>query len=209
MKTKHLFLTTILIVMAVFFIGVFIGRATILTGTDEISRFIKNNELNTESYLIEQELIGGLGRSNCVIANARFDELSTELWNIGKKLSLDDAMQNLGDENYNYLKRKYHLMQIRAYILFKKLSETCDSGNHVILFYFSKNDDDSFRQGIELDKIVQSHNATVFAIEYSYSKELKFLEDYYKISITPSIIVDYDEKFVGFADYEEVRTLIG
>ena len=208
MKTKHLFLMTILSLMAVFFIGVFVGRATVSTNIDEITSLIKNNELNTESYLIEQELIGQFEQSNCDIANSRIEELSTELWIIGKKLSADDTKQKLSAENFNFLKRKYHLMQIRAYLLFKKLSDICSSQNHMILFYFSRSESDSQRQGIILDRAVENHDVTVLAIEYNYSKELRFLEDYYRISTTPSIIVDYEKRFTGFTDYEEIEPLI-
>jgi hypothetical protein len=207
MKANHLFLSTVAVILAAFFMGVLIGRATVSTGVDEITNFIKNNELNTESYLIEQELIGQFEEANCGAANSRMEELSRELWAIGKELSAEDARKQLGDESYSFLKRKYHLMQIRAYIMLKKLSEICDSESHVALFYFSQNDPDSSRQGEVLDRAVQAYNLTVFAIERSYSKELMFLEEYYRISTTPSLIIDYEEKFTGFADYDEIEPL--
>lgn len=209
MKQNHLVLSTFAILLAVFLIGIVVGRATTSSGVDELTMFIKNNELNTESYLIERELIGQIEEGDCAIAGSRMDDLSSELWAIGQKLLSDDARAELGDEEYNFIKRKYHLRQIRAYILMKSLREVCPSTGHAVLFYFSQSDQDSFRQGQELDRAVASHNVSVFAIEHNYSRELNFLEDYYRISYTPTIIVDYKEKFAGFASYEEIAPLLG
>ena len=54
---RHLFVTTFLLLIFVFIGGILLGRAISNLEEDEITEFIKENELNTESYLIEQELI--------------------------------------------------------------------------------------------------------------------------------------------------------
>ena len=56
--------------------------------------------------------------------------------------------------------------------------------------------------------MVLAHNATVFSIEYKYSDDLSYVENYYHVSATPSIVVDYDSVKQGLVPYEEVISLI-
>lgn len=206
-ETRHLFLTTIFMLIVVFILGMLAGR---LMGSSsrEIEIFIKNNELNTESYLIEQELIESFEQESCELANARIQSLGDDLWKIGKSLSPEDAEERLGSENYHFLKRKYHLMQIRTYILQYKLQQNCNNTKSVVLFYYSRNDEDSKKQGEILDNLVDEYGISVFAIEYNYSDELRFLEEHYSISGTPALVIDYGKQFKGLTPYSRIESLI-
>ena len=203
-----MFLITVILLILVFIMGILIGRKMSDNRVDDISAFIKNNELNTESYIIEQELIENFEQGNCELADARISGLSEELWQIGKSLSPADAEQNLGEYNYWFLKRKYHLMQIRTYILFYKLKENCNTTDSIVLFYFSKDDGESEEQGRILDRLVKDYGITVFAVEHNYSAELSFVEEYYEIDETPALVIDYGPKISGLASYTEVEALI-
>ncbi len=207
-KTKHLFLITVFLLVVIFIMGVMIGRWLGSSRVGEITVLIQNNELNTDSYLIEQEMIDSFEQGNCMLANARISSLSKELWDIGKILSPTDAEEKLGKENYNFMKRKFHLMQIRTYILFYKLRQHCSNTYSVVLFYFSRDDNESEEQGEILDRLVADYDIRVFAIEYNYSKELSFIEDYYEIKTTPTLVMDYEVVLGGFSSYEEIKAII-
>lgn len=185
--------------------GILLGRTISNLEAGKITEFIKENELNTESYLIEQDLIELFDRNNCELATVRINDLSNQLTNIGRKLTSKDAKETLGQENYNFLKRKFHLMQIKTYILFKKLKEKCDPSPNIILYYYSINDPDSAKQGHILDRIVKDYNVRIFAIEYNYSKELTFLESHYNIKETPAIVINYGKIFEGLTNYETIQ----
>lgn len=200
---KHMFLTTSLLLVFVFIAGILVGRNIESRNYAVISEFLQENELNTESYIIEQGIVEGLGEDNCDIAAARIERLSEELGNIGRRLSAEDAKQSLGKDNYNFLKRKFHLMQIKTYVLFKSLIDSCNIPANVILYYYSV-DEDSQEQGFILDKIVRDYNAKVFAIEYNYSPELNFLESYYSITETPSLVINYKSIYEGFTEYKDI-----
>jgi hypothetical protein len=59
-----------------------------------------------------------------------------------------------------------------------------------------------------LDLLVQNFDAKVFAIEYNYSSELRFLEDYYTIKRTPAVIVNFGMAREGFASYDQLAALV-
>ena len=201
---KHIRIAQVLLILAVFTAGVLLGRSLNQSQSELFDNFIKENELDTESYLIEQELIEQFGQDSCDISDVRIKDLTEELGNIGIRLSSEDAKSILGDEQYRYLKRKFHLLQIKTYSLFKRFTEKCKSSSKVILYYYGLNDQNSSKQGEILDEIVKDYDAKIFAIEFQYSPELSFLESYYDIIATPSIVIHFNQTYRRLASYEEI-----
>lgn len=207
MVKKRVFATTLLLMMLVFVIGVIIGHSFSNPELKEINTIVRNSELSTESYLIEQDLFQDFEK-NCELSKIRLSSLSSELWRLGKLLASPTAQQDLGDSNYGFLKRKYHLMQIKTFVLYHQLKKDCSIDEHVVLFYFSKKDPDSLEQGRILDDIVADFDVHVFAVERAYAKELMFLEQYYDVTISPSLIIDYSVKKEGLTSYDELKKLV-
>lgn len=207
MVRRQLFLSVVLLVVLIFAIGIIVGRSVSNPELSEVNRFIKQSELTTESYLIEQELLAGFEK-NCDLAQLRLATLSEELWQLGKLLGSATAKEDLGASDYDFLKRKFHLMQIRTYTLYHRLRQDCAVSVPVILFYYSKQDQPSQDQGIILDTLVTEFDVKVFAIEYNYSAELRFLEDYYDIASTPAVVVNFGTARQGLASHEELAALI-
>ncbi|MBS3122888.1 hypothetical protein J4434_08465 [Candidatus Woesearchaeota archaeon] len=203
---KQTFLVIIVVIAIVFFIGILLGKHIESKEQEEIARFIKNLELNTESFLVEQELLGA--SEDCSLSEERINSLSSELYNLGIMLSEPTSESNLGKDNYKLLKKKFHLMQIRTYLLYNQFKKNCKSDEHVILFYYGKNNPDSKEQGKILDEIGKIYPVNVFALEFNYTKELTFLEDYYGISEPPAIVIDYDDVNKGLASYEKIANTV-
>ena len=191
---------TILIIILAFLFGILVGSFNRTKSIDEATRFLKNSELATESYVLEQQLLEGLD-INCDLSKARLNTLSQDLYHLGKLLDSPTSQQDLGTTQYHFLKRKFHLLQIQTYVLLLKLRKKCHDESHVVLFYFAQQDPASLQQGHILDELVGLYNFRVFAVEYNYSSELHFLEEYYNISKTPSIIIDYDKKYTSLVDH--------
>jgi hypothetical protein len=205
---KHqMFASLIILVVIVFAIGIIVGRSVSNPELSDVDRFIKQSELTTESYLIEQDLLEGFEK-NCDLAQIRLATLSEELWKLGKLLGTDTAKEDLGAANYDFLKRKFHLMQIKTYTLYHRLRQDCQLDVPVVLFYYQKQDPQSLEQGVVLDKLVTDYDVKVFAIEYNYSAELRFLEDYYDIKTMPAVVVDFDTVRQGFTGYNELAALV-
>jgi hypothetical protein len=207
MVKQQVFVSVIILVVLVFAIGIIVGRSVSNPEQSEVSRFIKQSELTTESYLIEQDLLAGFEK-NCELAQRRLSTLSGELWQLGKLLGTETARQDLGEENYGFLKRKFHLMQIRTYTLYNRLQQDCGIDVPVILFYYHQGDQQSQEQGVILDRLVGEFDVKVFAVEYNYSSELRFLEDYYEIERTPAVVVNWDDVRQGLTSHDELAALV-
>ncbi len=207
MVKRQTFLSVVILFIIAFAVGIIIGRGAGNPELSDVDRFVKQSELTTESYLIEQELFAGMEK-NCDLARLRLAALSSELWQLGKLLGSETARQDLGESNYNFLKRKFHLMQIKTYTLYHRLKQDCAVEVPVILFYYSRNDNQSLEQGAILDQLVGAFDVKVFAIEYNYSQELRFLEDYYEITGTPSVVVNFDIVRKGLTPYGNLSALV-
>ncbi|MBW2977467.1 hypothetical protein KY331_01360 [Candidatus Woesearchaeota archaeon] len=201
---KYLLFITTLLILFVFITGILLGRTLTKLEVEKVSEFIKQNELNTESYLIEQELLS-FEKNNCEFSKEKISDLSNELASIGRQIIAPGAKEKIGSENYHFLKIKFHLMQIRTYTLFKKLIDNCNISPKVIIYYYGANDPKSAEQGPILDKIVDVFDAKVFAIEFNYSQELQFLELYYNVTETPTTIINYNIINKGLADFDKIK----
>ncbi|MBW3001699.1 hypothetical protein KY338_00895 [Candidatus Woesearchaeota archaeon] len=205
MAKKQVFLSTIFALCIVFVVGIIIGNLFSNTETKEVDKVLKQSELSTESYLLEQELLADFDQ-NCDLAKTRLAALSGELWQLGKLLGTETAKSDLGKANYNFLKLKYHLMQVKTYILYANLNKDCNFTTPVVLFFYSQDDADSKEQGKILDSLVEAYNIHVFAVEAGFSKELEFLEMFYGVSETPFLVLNYDIKKPGLTSYQVIES---
>ena len=202
--TKHVFFTIILLLIVVFITGLLSGRYIERAAESELSFFLKENELIIESYLLEQALIRDSGEDACRLGERRIEDLSSQLGEIGRRLSMPDAGEMLGEVNYGFLKRKYHLLQIRTYFMFEQLAERCDVRKDIVLYYYGPDAGLSTRQGQILDQLVAEKGIIVFAIEHDYSKELAFVEHFYGITGTPSMVTGFGQVHHGLVEYDDL-----
>jgi len=203
----HNYFVLVLIIGIVFIAGILFGKSIESKDMADVSRFINDLELNTESFVVEQELLGTID-TDCSLAKSRIDDLSSELYELGLRLNDPNAKVELGEDSFNLMKRKFHLMQIRTYMLLIKLKNKCETDDQIILFYYGKDDPESEEQGKVLDEIGKRFNIKVFAIEFQYSKELSFLEKSYNITQTPSVVINYDKVMQGFSSYADIVNTI-
>ncbi|MBI4146100.1 hypothetical protein HY489_02065 [Candidatus Woesearchaeota archaeon] len=202
MRQKQTLATMVLLVLVVFSLGVVVGNSWQNRG-GEVEGVLRASELDAESFLVEQELFESF-ETNCQLAQERLRSQSGELGGLGKVLAADDARQKLGEEDYAFLKRKYHLLQIRTYVLEKKVQSDCGGIPNVVLYYYGKGDPLSREQGIILDELVDEQRFHVFAIELGYARELKFLEDYYGVEQAPTLVVNFKKVLPGLISKEEI-----
>ncbi len=206
--TKHIFFTISIMIIVVFVTGLLLGRHLERSQESEISNFLKENELITESYLIEQDLIRVSKEKGCDLAKKRIDVLSNQLGVIGQRLSVENSENILGKTDYNFLKRRYHLMQIRIYLMYQQIKDRCGLDRDIILFYYGNDNGVSKEQGEILDDLVKKEQSIVFAVEYNYSKELNFLEYYYNVTSTPVLVLNYNVTLDNLSSYETILGIL-
>ncbi len=209
---KHIFFTSLAITICVFVAGLLLGWNLDTLRTDQVQSDLRSNELDTESYLIEQAFWNSIGGDDCSFAEPRLNSLSVELAEVGQYLNNYQKKNLFEEDDFQYLARRYFLLEVKGYILYNDLKEKCDIDNDVILYFYGSDDDYSEKQGYVLDKVVDKANGTVdvFSINKDFEEDaaLETLKLYYNITITPTIIINGETKKEGYVSYEEIKELL-
>jgi hypothetical protein len=127
---------------------------------------------------------------------------SSELGELGSKLEWSET--NLGNtDEVSYLKKYYSLLQIKDYLLAKKISSRCGTKSAFILYFYTtaQNCSDCEKQGLVLSTLRAEYpELRVYSFDYSIDlSAVNSMLKIYKIKDTelPALVID-DEVLTGF-----------
>ncbi len=138
--------------------------------------------------------------------------LSGELDELGHKL--DWGQNNLGaTDEVSYLKKYYSLLQIKDYLLMKKISASCGVKSAFILYFYTTAENCNLceKESLVLTSLREKYpELRVYSFDYSIDlSAVKALLTIYKIKDTelPALVLD-DELLTGFHSVEELDAKI-
>ena len=197
---KDMFASAFIIVIAIFFIGFYLGDKLDDFRVDDATVLLNNAELDSEGFQVQEEFYNLFSDDICSIDEVMVSQLKEQLYDMGKTVDSYDVKHLTDKESYNFLKRKYFINELRFYNLKHRL-KNCNSNDPVILFFYDTEDSEqSLRQGYVLDALGRrNYNITILSFDKNFNDEsVKTLLRYYSIETAPVIIVNYDKKFEGF-----------
>jgi len=209
---NRIFLTSLVITVIVFVAGLLLGYNLDILRTTSILDELKGNELDTESYLVEQAFWESFGGDDCSFAQPRLTSISGQLGELGNILNSYEEKSIFEADEFAYLARRYFLLEINAYILEMDLKEECGLDNTVILYFYGTEDTASETQGFILDKLVGRGEGTVdvYSINQEFEGEpaIDTLVLYYNITDVPTLIINGETRKEGLTSYAELLALI-
>lgn len=138
--------------------------------------------------------------------------LSDELNSLAERIEF--SAQNLGAENKEVieLKKFYSLLEIKDYILMKRISERCGK-KFMFAFYFygnGKNCEDCQKTSLVLTYLREKYPALrVYSFDYNLDlSAVNTLATIFKIKEPLPIVVIGDETINGFKDKEEMEKIL-
>jgi hypothetical protein len=137
--------------------------------------------------------------------------LSSELNSLADKISYSE--ENIGIQNVDVisLKKNYSLLQIKDYLLMKKITERCGQ-KPIFILYFYKNDNcpDCTKQGYVLTSLRENYpNLRVYSFDYNLDvSAIKTLISIYEIPDDLPAMVINDEVYSGFKNVEEIEKIL-
>ena len=151
-----------------------------------------------------------LAETSCTDIGPGF--LSQELGPLGEKLSYAENQSGFSEEDVDSLKRSYFLLEIKDYLLMKRLTEKCNIKPTFILYFYSTEDkcDDCERMGYVLTALRDKYpDLRVYSFDYYFDVgAIKTLTSIYKVKgELPAIIVN-GLPYYGFKSVEELETQI-
>ncbi len=151
-----------------------------------------------------------------LLAEAPCDEtgsslLSPELNDLGNKLSYAEANFDAKQIEILSLKKSYTLLEIKDFLLTKKLAEKCKTKPATILYFYSNKGDcpDCEREGIVLTHLRATYpNLRVYSFDYDLDLSAKkTLISLYKINRKlPAVVID-GKVLYGFNSVEQITVL--
>jgi hypothetical protein len=134
--------------------------------------------------------------------------LSSELNSLADKISYSE--NNIGMENVDVisLKKSYSLLEIKDYLLMKKIRERCGEKS-IFILYFYKNDncDDCTKQGYVLTALREKYpELRVYSFDYNLDlSAIKTMTSIYKVPDDLPAIVINGKVYSGFKTVEEIE----
>lgn len=138
--------------------------------------------------------------------------LSGELGTLGDKLTRLESERGIADSETLYLKQYYSLLQIKDYLLSKRLSETCSKRTVFLIYLYGNkgNCPTCENQGYVLTEVRKNYPDLRV---YSFDAELdlsaiKTLLSVYKVENTLPAFVIQGKTYYGFKSLEEMNALL-
>src|SRR3989344_341657 len=208
---KSIFLFALVITLIIFAFGFVLGQYMDNFRVNDVDLILKQSELDTESLIVENYFSDVFGLNDCKVASSRFKYYSDKLAYVGNTLTGYENKRMFNKEDYELLKRRYFLLELRTYSLIKNLKDKCGFNNFdTILFFYDPNSEESLKQGSALDKVVLNNkDLYVFSIDRTFDESLiNIVEEYYNITTSPTIILNYDIKKQGFISSGEIKEIL-
>lgn len=140
--------------------------------------------------------------------------LSPELNILGDKLSHTENERGEKDSDVVYLKKYYSLLQVKDYLLSKKLAEKCGALKKpvfIIYFYSNKGDClDCQKEGYVLTRLKQKYpELRVYSFDYNLDLSvIDSLKAIYKIGdVLPALVIE-DKTYTGYKSIEDMEALL-
>ena len=140
-------------------------------------------------------------------ANLDSTILSDEMSKIGDRLSYIESNRGGDDAEVIYLKKYYSLMEIKDYLLNKRLAEKCINKKAAYLIYIYSNNKDCDgcrKQSLVLTALREKYkDLRVYTFDYDLDlSAIETLKKAYKVPATFPIIIIDDKVMSGYMDKE-------
>ncbi len=209
---KNVFLTSLVITVLIFSSAMLINYSLDFFRLGSIIGVMKEHEISSEAYLTEESFIEAFGGNKCATLNNRIELLKKEIKDVGIELSGYGRISFFKKEDYDYLERKYFLLELKFLASIEKLNRECNMPYIPIIFFYKADDDLSERQGYILSELSEEydHTVVVISLDKDYKKEplVKFLVEQYNITNAPTTVIAGQIRHERLVYAKELRGVI-
>ena len=198
--TKYLY--SFIITIAIFATAIFASKFFNNQRVENVKSIQDNIAINILSIETQFDLLKEVPCSN-LDSNILSDELSK----IGERLSYLESNRGSDDSEVIYLKKYYSLLEIKDYLLTKRLSEKCANKKIAYLIYIysnNKNCESCNKQSLVLTALRQKYpELRVYSFDYDLElSAIETLKKAYKVPASFPIIIIDDKVRSGYIDRE-------
>lgn len=193
-KYRNIILASLALTIFIFVAGVLLNYGLDFVRINVISDVMLAHELSTQSYILEQEFTDLFGGSQCDVMNKRIASLKEEIRKVGQDLGSYSKFSFFKKKDFDYLKRKYFLLQLRFLSHVKKLNEECGQSIVPIIFFYEIDQMDSERQGFILQEASKEFEDSIVVItldkDYKDEPLVGLLAMSFNVTKAPAVIIN-------------------
>jgi len=212
MESKHVLIMSLILTIVIFIAGILLNYGLDFIRLDAVNSVIAEHEISTDAYLAEALFSDIFDGDKCSVMNSRINNLKKEIGKVGTELSSYSRFSFFNRKDFDYLKRKYFLLELRFLSLIEQINKECNRPYIPILYFYEIDDYKSERMGFILEKISQGYenSVVVLSIDKDYSDEplINMLTEKYNIVSAPVIIIDDDIKKTGSVSEKDLNKII-
>ncbi|MFA6035983.1 MAG: hypothetical protein WC759_03425 [Candidatus Micrarchaeia archaeon] len=204
------YLVAFVISVLLFTTGILIGTQLVQT----VNAGLENDLQSLRSRTAELELLMLLKEDNstelCGFYQGQLQEFDVQTTAFGQKLDILEKNRGRGDEAVLELKREYMLMEVRDFLLVKKINEGCPQKIDTMLYFYSNtNCPDCERQG-EIGPPLKQEKPDLMI--YAFDADLQVsvvnaLMHLYSVKEYPALVVN-GKTLEGYRSKEEVKNYL-
>ena len=211
MKHVNVLITSLLITILLFTVGILINYGMDFVRIESIVDVMSAHELSRDAYFIETEFTELFGGNRCKIMQERIIGLKYEIQQVGADLSSYSSFSFFKKKDFDYLKRKYFLLELRFLALVHQINKDCGNPYVPIVFFYEIDNDPSERQGFILDELSKhfKKQVVVLSLDKDYKDEplVELLTKKYNVTSAPTLIIN-EQKFEGLKYKKELKSII-
>jgi hypothetical protein len=193
-ERKTILLRSLLLTILIFAAGILVNHVFDAFRISIIEDVITAHEIDSEAYRVETLFTETFGGEQCEIMISRISDLKTEVRKVGEDLSSYSRFSFFRRTDYDYLKRKYFLLELRFLALIEKLNKECDKPYLPIIFFYEIDQDESERQGFILQDLSKDYEQqlVVLNLDKDYKDEplVNLLAENYNVTGAPTLVID-------------------
>ncbi|HIP21567.1 MAG TPA: hypothetical protein EYG72_01230 [Candidatus Pacebacteria bacterium] len=208
-KTKK-YLLVFLLTMAIFITGIVLSKQFEGNRMENIKNVEDSMYIDILSSEIQFDLLEDAGCKGLTEKTV----LSSELRELSNKISFMEKDLKVDDDSFISLKKKYQLLQIKDYLLMKKLSKKCNLNPINILYFYSNKEESSEetrKQAYVLDRLENDNpRLRVYYFDYDLPfSPVRALIISKKVSgeNLPALVIE-DKIHEGFQGIEKIQKLL-
>jgi len=205
---KGLYLKAALAALALFIISVSVGYYVEAQNYSALETKLADIEDSTQTALLVNLFMQTHNSSSmCGALETELSDVERETYAVYTQLEQNKGMNIL--TNYDSLRKKYFLMNMRFYLTLRAYKQSCaDSNLQPILFFYNAQNDcpECVAQGKVLDSLRQrcsNYRVYAFPNDVEQISMIKTFKAYYHVSSAPSLVVN-DQTITGIQSEQQV-----
>lgn len=173
---------------------------------------LQESTLRSQTFIVTGDYLSDSSQNFCQVVSEQIPEVADENADIGQNLQSFSGKSVSNRKEYEFLKKRYYINQLRLYNLVSDYKDRCPS-NVTTIFYFFDSSVQSQRQGAVLTQYREETSGTTYIFSYNLETDdsavLDILRSDFNVSEGPSVVINGNKTYRRYVGLKELKQITG